>query len=526
MNLLDRAISVVSPTAGLKRARARLAHAAIERLGYDGATAGRRTSGWTRNATSANAEIGPAMAKLRDGARDLVRNTPMANKAVLEIATKSVGSGIIPRARTSSPALNTILDDNFAQWAEELNADGKPDFWGLQQMAARTIVESGEAILRFRPRRISDGLTVPLQMQLLEPDWIDHSRTMPLPDGYILQGVEFDLLGRERAVWMFPAHPGDFINVVALSRPTFTPYSVPIETNNPLEGIERGFRKDRPGQVRGVTWFSPVMMAIHELSEYEYAERVRKKVEACLAIIYSGSDTGDLSPALGAQTTEEATGSVIEQLRPGMIARIPGASAITTLQPKPAGGFGEYKKAEHRLIAAGLGIPYEILTGDLSEINYSSFRGGLVGFRDVISVFQWNVIIPFICKPVWRRFVDACKIAGIVPLDTGYEVEWTPPAFDLLDRQHEATADEKMIRLGTMTWAQAVGAQGYDAKKQLRDIAEMNALWDDAGVVLDCDPRRIGKYGLAQKPAADTAIGDDGITPTPVPVPIPKKSAK
>jgi capsid protein len=118
--------------------------------------------------------------------------------------------------------------------------------------------------------------------------------------------------------------------------------------------------------------------------------------------------------------------------------------------------------------------------------------------------FRWNVLVPFICDPVWRRFVDACRIGGLVPTETTYDVDWSPPAFDLLDRKIEADADQAMLRIGTMTWPQAVGRQGYDPTKQLDQISEYNKKFDDAGVILDCDPRRVARTGVSQQaPAAD-----------------------
>ena len=47
-------------------------------------------------------------------------------------------------------------------------------------------------------------------------------------------------------------------------------------------------------------------------------------------------------------------------------------------QPAATGGHGEYKRASLHTISAGFGIAYELLTGDLSQVNYSSIRAGLV----------------------------------------------------------------------------------------------------------------------------------------------------
>jgi lambda family phage portal protein len=503
MNLLDKAIAAISPEAGLRRLRARAASSHIEQFAYEGAKRGRRSEGWFRPSTDANSE-NISLARLRDGGRDLVRNNPLGAKAVREIATKAIGTGIMPRALTDSPAINSILDENFAEWADEMNADGG-GYTGMQDTAARSIVEGGEAVLRFRPRRLEDGLTIPLQVQLLEPDFIDHTKTMPLQGGYIIQGVEFDLLGREVACWMFPSHPGAAINTQALAQPLFTPYRVPTKTGNPLEGIERGFRKDRAGQVRGISWFAPAMLAMWDLNGYENAEQVRKRMEACLAGFWTGPEADGANPKLGTQTTDD-DGRVIEEFRPGMFTRVPFGSTVTIAEPKSSGGYAEYMRTRQRVIAAAIGLPYELLVGDFSVTNYSSSRLGLIDFKDLIEVFQWNVLVPFICTPVWRRFVDACKITGIVPANTSYAVEWGPPKFDLLDRLAEAEADEKEIRLGTMTWPQAVQRQGLDARKQLKQIAESNSEFDKVGVVLDCDPRRIGRAGQAQRDPAQTDL--------------------
>ena len=81
MNWLDRAIGAVAPGAGLRRARQRQAMGVLARA-YEGAKLGRRTEGWVAAGTGANAEIAPAIARLRDRSRDLVRNNPYAAKAV------------------------------------------------------------------------------------------------------------------------------------------------------------------------------------------------------------------------------------------------------------------------------------------------------------------------------------------------------------------------------------------------------------------------------------------------------------
>ena len=171
-------------------------------------------------------------------------------------------------------------------------------------------------------------------------------------------------------------------------------------------------------------------------------------------------------------------------------------------------------------------MPYELLTGDLSQVNYSSLRGGLVEFRRMVDALQWQLVIPGFCEPVWRWFQFLSKqfwaawVAGMIP-NPMVKVEWQPPRFDAVDPLKDAQADLLMLRSGTLTLAQAIARQGYDPASQLGEIAEMNALLDRLKIVLDSDPRMMTKAGTAQPdpndPASDAANNELPGKPKPKP---------
>jgi lambda family phage portal protein len=248
-NWLDRAIGVVAPRAAVRRMLARQSFKALTR-GYDGAARGRRTDGWRAPNSSADAEIAVAGALLRDRMRDLVRNNPHAAKAVSVLVNNIVGAGIIPRAASGNDKLDRQTDVLWELWSAQCDAEGQLDFYGLQTLACRELVEAGEVLIRRRPRRAGDGLAVPLQMQVIETDLLDACRNGDLADGgRILQGVEFDAIGRRRAYWLFAQHPGD--NAVSL-RPWLDSIAVPASD------VAHVYEKQRT-QVRGVPWGTPVI---------------------------------------------------------------------------------------------------------------------------------------------------------------------------------------------------------------------------------------------------------------------------
>ena len=156
-------------------------------------------------------------------------------------------------------------------------------------------------------------------------------------------------------------------------------------------------------------------------------------------------------------------------------------------------------RAKQAQIATGLQLTYEQLTGDLSRVNYSSYRAGLLSFRNGIEGFRWLHFIPMFCAPVWERFLTVAYAAGAIPEPGPLRAEWTPPGFGSVDPYKDSVATLNRIRAGTLTLRQAIAEQGYDPDAQLDQIAEINKLLDDRGIVLDCDPRRVTQSGAQQR---------------------------
>lgn len=506
-NWIDRAIASVAPGAARKRLLERQGFEKLARA-YDGAAVGRRTDGWRSSSSSADGEIASGASRLRDRMRDLTRNNPHAAKAVAVLVNNIVGAGIRPRAATGTDALDNRINELWEAWAARSDADGLADFHGLTTLAVREMIEGGDVFLRRRIRRTEDKLPVPLQLQLLEADHLDDTKIGALADGgRIVRGIEYDAIGRRRAYWLFPDHPGD--TSVPLSR-SFTSARVTAD------GIAHLFERQRV-QSRGVPWGAPAMRAMRDLDDWTNAELVRKKTEACLVGVVLGADEADQGVA---PTVVDAEGKTIEQFEPGLIAYARGGKDIKFNQPASTAGVSEWLGAQLHIIAAGYRVPYELLTGDLSQVNYSSLRGGLVEFRRMVDALQWQLVIPGFCEPVWRWFTEAAWVAGLIPSPV-VKVEWQPPRFDAVDPLKDAQADLLMLRSGTMTLAQAIARQGYDPASQLGEIAEMNSALDRLKIVLDSDPRMMTKAGTAQPdlndPAGDTADNEPPGKPKPKP---------
>jgi len=494
VNFIDRAIGWVSPSSGLRRVRQRAAMELLTR-DYDGADRGRLKSSWKTRSTSADAEIAKAGRILRDRMRDLVRNNPHAANAIAVLVTHAIGDGIVPRAK--DPKVNAL----FAEWIKVCDADGQLDFYGILALAARGMFESGDGLVRRRRRRAEDGLPVPLQLQVLETDLIDSTKEGTLSGGgVVIQGIEFDAIRRRRAYWMFGSHPGN-----SFFDPLMSIVSKPV----PAEDIAHVFEKQRT-QVRGAPWGAPVIADLHDLASYEQAELVRKKLESCLVGVMTGGDIDDpIGMPMNGQDGKplpagiyNAQGERVEKFAPGMFYNAVGGKDIEFSQPAATGSYDAYKTAMLHTIAAGFRVPHALLTGNLRGVNYSSSKIGIEAFKRTISALQWQVIIPMLCEPIWRWFLEAAYLAGKID-HMNHPAEWSPPRMYSADPGRDVNAKLAEVRAGFRSLSSAIAETGYNPDDVLDEIEADNKKLDDKGIVLDSDPRRISQAGQTQKQPAD-----------------------
>lgn len=509
-SLLDSLIGQFSPGAARRRYVERIAIDNLRRS-YDGASRGRSTDGWTAGNRSADAEVGAAGALLRDRMRDLVRNDALAAQAVQVLVNNIVGPGIRPRAKSSNKALNKRVNALWKEFERTCDFHGHTDFHGLTALAVREMVEGGEALA---VQRFQRGGQVPLKIELREGDHLDGSKVMFGADGArIDQGIEYDASGRRVAFWMFPDHPGG--SSMAFGRRS-------TSERVPADAVSHLFERQRV-QNRGVPWGTAAMRAMRDFGDWHRAELARKKTEACLAAIVVSDEAGSPPTSTGpngghgiGHAITDSSGNIIESFEPGMIGYSFDGRDIKFNQPSSAGGVGEWTKTQMHIIAAGFRVPYALMSGDMSNANFSSSRVGLNEFRRMVEQVQWQTVIPMFCQPIWDWFVLACRTAGRLPMgDAPIPVEWAPPRFESVNPKQDAEADLVEVRAGFATLAQKIAARGYDPEDLIEEWKATAEMVDAANLVFDSDPRRVSKGGQqvlqdgAKKPAKGTELSDD-----------------
>lgn len=488
-NIVDRAIAAVAPQWAANRLRARLQIEAAKAY-YDGATIGRRGASIRRSNADPNAISYMQLARLRNGARDLVRNNAHARRAVESIVSNTVGDGIKPQFTRGAERAEDIQElARLHLETTQCDSDGLLTLYGIQALAAQTVAEAGEILIRRRWRRPSDGLAVPVQFQALEPDYLDDTKDGPTRSGgRIIQGIEYDAIGRRRFYWLYRDHPGGR---------HFTADSRPV----PAEDIAHIYRVDRPGQVRGIPWAAPVMLPHADFSDYEDAQVVKQKVSACFA----GFWREPFDTAIPGSSEEDDDGNVVDSIEPGSFERVPPGTEIDFASPPPVDGYAEFSNVTLHKIAAGWGVSYESLTGDLRGVNFSSGKMGRLEFQRNIDRWRRLMLVPMLCDRLMGWWLEAAALAGA---DTeGVKVRHVAPRNEMIDPTREMRAEADAVRSGQKTWTQVVREHGRDPREHFEEYAADLKLFDELGIIVDSDARYRTRAGLGV--AAQSIQPDD-----------------
>ena len=459
MNTLDKIISYFNPLAGIRRMKFR---------SYDAASFGRRTKSFDKARSSGpNLEISQALITLRNRSRLFTRNNGWAKRAIQAIANNTVGEGIRP-APVGKKNQVKFIKTIWKQWAESTECDwyGKNTFYGLQKLAMKEIAEGGEMLILKRRVQPTDTNPIPIKLQLIEADQLDQSRDFNYYEqdgGYSRLGVRYDKDGRLLGYWIYDIHPSDGTGF----------FKQVFSTFHPKEDVIHAYEILRIGQVRGVPMGVASFIKLSDFSDYEDAQLLRQKVAACFSAFITGDD----------ETNSGAPGTTdpLERLEPGIIQYLRNGETVTFGNPPPAENYDEYSTKILQGIAAAYGITYEMLTMDYSKVNFSSGKMAQINVVANFKEWQYNMMVPQICVPVWDWFMEGCLVAGLITKKIECScTDWTAPRIAQLDPMKETSARILAIQAGLMSLSECLREDGRDRDEFLAeykaDMEEMKAL--------------------------------------------------
>lgn len=470
-NLIDRAVTYLSPGAGLRRleARARLDQVAAMSGGYDGGDNSRRgLRFFNPGGGDANQDSLPRIQNLRQNSRGLVRNDPIAGAAIDRKATNVVGWGLVPSPQIDREFLGLTEEQasaqqeaaarEFALWAESQNADASDcqTFREQQDLAARACWESGDsfAVLTSIDR---PGWPYSTAVQLYEADQISTPQGAgftvaanvaegPGKGNTILSGLEVGARGESVAVHIRAQHPGAPLGNRAAAKWS----RVEMASASGRRQVLHLYTKRRIGQVRGVPMLAPVIEQLKQLGDYTKAEIFAAVLGAMVTVVHTSKNPHvlrDPNPAAGGAVSDAAPDQVVE---PGTMLHIgQGDEYSVPVLGRPNSGFEQFFQAIVRLIGARLEIPFEVLIQHFTA-SYSASRAALEVAWQCFRRDRWWLETRY-CQPIYDAVIAEAVGRGRLNWPGFFEdpviakawlgAEWVGPARVQIDPKKENEAD-------------------------------------------------------------------------------------
>lgn len=443
---------------------------------YDGgATAGRlKPALFPAPRVGFNAALLADLRTMQARVRAFVRSHPDVREAIRKLVQNLIGTGVKPQSKIADATRRRAVHDAWEDWTDEADADGRTDYYGLQLLVARLCRIDGEAFVRFRPRRPEDGLSVPLQIQVISSAHVPVDKTESVPGGgEVVAGVQFDAIGRRVGYWMHPRHPEDVGGMGRDNAPRFVPASQVLHVYETLDA----------GQVRGEPPLAAAILTAHVLDLCDDGHLTVQQVGALLAGFIRPGEDGE-TPLEPADAGEPSAEGVLDiTLEPGMLAKLPrGAAGIEWSKPPtlPA-EYDAFTRRHDRRLANGCSVPYELLSGEFGGVTFSSLRAAWLEFQRGCEVYVHSTAVPQLDLPVWRRWLADAVVEGAVPIGRAefrqdqrrlQRVAFIMNGWKWLDPESEANAARTRLEMGIDSRRAICAAEGLNVEELDRDRVE------------------------------------------------------
>ena len=463
--------------------------------GFAGGAVGRLTASLATWSGSINADLDTTLPILRARARHLAANNEHGRRFLSLVAANVVGRQN-PRLQvrafrdardptkptTLDKAANDTIEAHWERWGRTCDIAGRhKSLYSLLRTAVKGVARDGEAVVRVvRDRRLPYGMA----LQLLEADRLDDALNQTLDNGNVIrQGVELDATLRPVAYWLKSAHPGE---------------NYPTQQNKyervAARDVYHLFTPERAEQVRGITWLHAVIIRGSTIHRFEEAAVIAAEIGASKVAALERSD--DAAVVIGAGMADGMSGGLPQiKVEAGEMFELPPGYKLNSWNPDyPHANFESFLKACLRGLAAGLDVAAHNLTGDMTDVNYSSARIAELAERESWMILQDWLIGAFV-QPLYEDWLGLNLLAGnitfplsgkAIPADRfekfraasrfqGRRWAWVDPA-------KEAEANAKLLETGLTSRTRLAAEQGEEFEDILDELAQEKTLMQEAGL--------------------------------------------
>lgn len=405
-------------------------------------------------------------------ARQLVDDNPNVSGALEKIIANVIFTGIRPQARILGrdgkpfDAANNAVELDFADWAERL------DWKTMLGLTLRHCWTDGGCLLHWYPRRdfLAEGLT-PLGLELLDLDSLDSGvHGLQANGNRAWHGIEVNIHGEPVAFHVRnDALDGGLDGISVLPGPGLAQTWIPgASMRLPASQCRMVMLKKRIGQLLPVSWMCSIITTMHDLNEYQSAERIAARLAAAFGIFVilpegqGGNDlNGNPLPALSGGT--DTLGRIVdgkEFLSQGRIDALPAGARIEQAKnERPGSNYQPFVKNTQRSASSGLNMSCEAFSNDYSDASFSSVRQAVLeerrGYR-----MQQSFLLAQVCEPLWKVWCRARAL--FLRGEERIPVRWQCAGWSWVDPQKDANAAKVRRELGIVSSRILCEEQGLD----------------------------------------------------------------
>lgn len=465
LNWLERTIGTVSPQWAYKRKAWRSAMDAFD----SGSRRGVNTN-W--NPHVADGQIQRAERELiRARAQDLERNSDIVQSILTALERNIVGSGIMLQSKVSrdnvdSEELNNQIEKLWREFSKAENCD----VTGTQSME-----EIEEAIIRrfyvdggiFIVKVYVQNSQFPFKIQLRSVDELN-TLLFSSENHRVIDGIELDEYNKPIA-YHFKKFEYTGTNLIAIPHE-----SIRVKAEDAIFL----FKKNTPQQIREISQLATAIPRIRDANQFMEAVSIKERVLACLSVfIKKSTPTGNVGRGFSSSNGEKIDYDGVS-LSPGMIGELnPGDEVQTVIPSGQASNTREFITTLVRLVASGVGLSYEAVSRDLSQVNYSSARQGLIEDKKTYKRLQKMLVDKFL-TPIYLEFLRTAYLQGQLQVKDFFRNTekytshvWIPPGSQWIDPGREVNAYKTALESNQDTLSRICAERGEDWKEVIQQRA-------------------------------------------------------
>lgn len=452
----------------------------VARARYEAAQAGDDYKHWqVADAFSADAQLSPTVRRtMRNRARYERNNNSYLAGISATLASDLIGTG--PRLQLDvQDEAARIVERAFYDWGTAIDLPAK-----LRTMREALVVDGEAFALMTTNARLSG---VQLDLRLIEAEMVatptELMRQTITPEGNTVDGIEFDEAGNVIAYQVLSFHPGSNYRVNNLQF-----------NRVPAAAMIHWFRRQRPGQNRGVPEVAPALKLFGQLRRYTEAVIAAAETAADFAaFIHSNSPAAEV---------DEVDAFAELEIRKRSLVTLPEGWDISQLKAEqPTSTYKDFKREVIGEIARCLQLPFNVAALDSSSYNYASGRMDhqVYGMNQRVDRDQLERTC---LDRVLSAWVNEASLAGVIPEGlppfSEWNWAWVWDGKDHVDPSKEASATETRLLTHTTTLAAEYARQGKRWDVELRQRAAELQLMAELGLPMS-----------AGQPAPQVTVVDD-----------------